>query len=159
MHSPVVERVERAAEAAGLSIEVREYPAGTKTAQDAADAIGVELGQIVKSLVFTIEDDLVLALVSGSNQLDTQALAEVAGRGGAKVNRPDADAVRAGTGFVIGGIPPLGHSSPLPTYVDEDLLTYDVVWAAAGTSTHNFSVDPRRLAQAVGNHVCSIAKR
>ena len=159
MYPPGVARVQAAASAAGLSIEILEFPGGTRTAQDAADAIGVEVGQIVKSLVFMIENDLVLALVSGSNQLDTQALARVAGREGAKVARPDAEAVRAGTGFVIGGIPPLGHSADLATYVDEDLLAYDVVWAAAGTAHHNFSIDPKALAQACGGRVVSIAKR
>jgi prolyl-tRNA editing enzyme YbaK/EbsC (Cys-tRNA(Pro) deacylase) len=132
---------------------------GTKTAQDAANAIGVEVGQIVKSLVFSVDDALVLALVSGRNQLDTHALAAEHGHADSKVVRPDADAVRAGTGFVIGGIPPIGHSSPLATYIDEDLLTYDVVWAAAGTSTDNWAVDPHELARATGGKVCPIAKR
>lgn len=154
-----VDRVVAAAESLGLSIEPVEALATTKTAQDAADAIGVELGQIVKSLVFTIDDELVLALVSGSNQLDTKALAVVAGREGSKVERPDADRVREGTSYAIGGIPPLGHSTQLQTFIDEDLLKYDVVWAAAGTHTHNFAIDPKVLARAVGNHVCSIAKR
>ena len=117
---PNVARVTQAARGAGLEIEVRKFPEGTKTAQDAADAIGVTVGQIVKSLVFGVDDEIVMALVSGVNQLDEKKLAAAAG--GAKCKRVDADAVREATGYAIGGVPPFGHSTQLRVFVDPDLL-------------------------------------
>jgi Cys-tRNA(Pro) deacylase len=139
-----------AADAQGLAIEVHEFPDGTRTAADAAAAVGVDVGQIVKSLVFLVDGRPVIALVSGPNRLSEDRLAEAAG--GGKVTRADADAVRRATGFPIGGVPPFGHPAPLPTYVDADLLAYDEVWAAAGTPRHVFPIAPRdltRLAAAV----------
>jgi Cys-tRNA(Pro) deacylase len=136
--------------ALGLHPEVRSFPQGTKTAEDAARAIGCDVGQIVKSLVFLVDGKPVIALVSGPNRLSEDRLAEAAG--GGKVTRADADAVRRATGFPIGGVPPFGHPAPLPTYVDADLLAYDEVWAAAGTPRHVFPIAPRdltRLAAAV----------
>jgi prolyl-tRNA editing enzyme YbaK/EbsC (Cys-tRNA(Pro) deacylase) len=132
------QRVVDAANALGVPIEVHEFPEGTRTAEDAARAIGVEVGQIVKSLVFTVDGETVLALVSGVNRLDVAALARAAGRDGARVGRPDANTVKAATGYSIGGVPPFGHAQPLSTFVDRDLLSYDVVWAAAGTPRHVF---------------------
>ena len=143
---PNVVRVKQAATAAGLTIETRKFPEGTKTAQDAADAIGVGVGQIVKSLVFGVDDEIVMALVSGSNQLDEKKLAAAAG--GAKCKRVDADAVRAATGFPIGGVPPLGLATQIRVFVDPDLLQYDEVWAAAGTWNDVFAIDPEQLVTA-----------
>jgi Cys-tRNA(Pro) deacylase len=146
---PNVTRVVEAARAAGLQIETRRFPEGTKTAQDAASAIGVEVGQIVKSLVFGVDDEIVMALVSGSNQLDEKKLAAAAG--GSKCSRVDADAVRAATGFPIGGVPPFGHTTQLRVFVDPDLLQYDEVWAAAGTWNDNFGAAPADIVRvAVG---------
>ena len=138
---PNVERVVSYAQSAGLNLEVRRFPEGTKTAQDAANAIGVSVGQIVKSLVFGVDDEIVMALVSGSNQLDEEKLAVAAG--GTKCSRADADAVRAATGFPIGGVPPFGHSTQLRVFVDPDLLQYDEVWAAAGTWNDVFGAAPK----------------
>jgi Cys-tRNA(Pro) deacylase len=149
-----VQRVVDAAATAGLEIEVREFPEGTRTAQDAADAIGVDVGQIVKSLAFSVDGTIVLALVSGSNRLDEAALATAAG--GSKVRRADADAVRAATSYAIGGVPPFGHAEPLRTFVDRDLLGYDVVWAAAGTPTHVFSIVPDDLVRAAAGTVADL---
>lgn len=132
-----------AADAQGLAIEVSEFPDGTRTAADAAAAVGVHVGQIVKSLVFLVDGDPVIALVSGPNRLSEDRLAEAAG--GGKVTRADADAVRRATGFPIGGVPPFGHPAPLRAYVDRALLAYDVVWAAAGTPRHVFPITPRDL--------------
>ena len=145
---PNVLRVTEAANAAGLTIEVRQFPEGTKTAQDAADAIGVTVGQIVKSLVFGVDDEIVMALVSGSNQLDEKKLAAAAG--GAKCKRVDADAVRAATGYAIGGVPLFGHSTQLRVFVDPDLLQYDEVWAAAGTWNDNFGAAPADIVRVSG---------
>ncbi len=145
-----------AARAAGLEIEVRQFPEGTKTAQDAANAIGVSVGQIVKSLVFGVDDEIVMALVSGSNQLDEKKLA--AAVGGEKCSRVDADAVRAATGFPIGGVPPFGHSNQLRVFVDPDLLQYDEVWAAAGTWNDNFGANPNDIVR-VASGVITDLKR
>ena len=153
---PNVVRVKQAATAAGLTIETRKFPEGTKTAQDAADAIGVGVGQIVKSLVFGVDDEIVMALVSGSNQLDEKKLAAAAG--GAKCKRVDADAVRAATGFPIGGVPPFGHSTQLRVFVDPDLLQYDEVWAAAGTWNDNFGANPNDIVRVAGGVVTDLKR-
>ena len=137
---PNVVRVTAAAKERGLEISTRRFPEGTKTAADAAAAIGVTVGQIVKSLVFGVDNEIVMALVSGSNQLDEKKLALAAG--GAKCARVDADAVREATGYPIGGVPPFGHSTQLRVFVDPDLLQYDEVWAAAGTWNDNFGAAP-----------------
>ena len=153
---PNVARVVSFAKSAGLTLEVRRFPEGTKTAQDAATAIGVSVGQIVKSLVFGVDDEIVMALVSGSNQLDEKKLAAAAG--GKKCSRVDADAVRAATGFPIGGVPPLGLATHLRIFMDPDLLQYDEVWAAAGTWNDVFPIDPRDI-QRVTNGVVVEIKR
>ena len=153
---PNVLRVTEAANAAGLTIEVRQFPEGTKTAQDAADAIGVTVGQIVKSLVFGVDDEIVMALVSGSNQLDEKKLAAAAG--GAKCKRVDADAVRAATGYAIGGVPPFGHITQLRVFVDPDLLQYDEVWAAAGTWNDNFGAAPADIVRVAGGVVTDLKR-
>jgi Cys-tRNA(Pro) deacylase len=144
--SPASQRVADAARALGLEIEVREFPEGTRTAEDAAAAIGVDVGQIVKSLVFFVDDRPMLCLVSGLNRLDTQRLAVVAGA--SEVRRASADEVERATGFAIGGVPPFGHTQRLPLYCDRDLMTYDLIWAAAGTPRAVFAVEPERLVQA-----------
>ncbi len=147
-------RVVATAEAEGLSIEVREYPDGTRTAVDAAAAVGCEVGRIVKSLVFTVDDAPVVALVAGDARLDEALLAEAAG---GCVGRADADLVRAATGYPIGGVPPFGHPAPLPTFVDESLLAHDTVWAAAGTPRHVFEVAPADLLRLSGGRVVPLA--
>jgi len=140
-------KVVDAAKELGLDVEVRRFPDGTRTAADAAEAIGVPVGAIVKSLVFAVDGEVVMALVSGANQLDEAKLAAAAG--GSTCGRVDANAVRDATGFPIGGVPPLGHATPLRVFVDGDLLGYEEVWAAAGTPHENFGVDPRALVQAI----------
>jgi len=152
MHRNVVAVVE-AARSRGLVIEPRSFPEGTKTAADAAAAIGVEVGQIVKSLVFLVDGVPTMALVAGDNRLDEAKLAAAAG--GSEVVRPDGDAVRAATGFPIGGVPPLGHD--LPIHVDRDLLRFDVVWAAAGTWTDVFAITPDDLVRVTGGAVAELA--
>lgn len=156
MPHPNVRRVLAAASELGLDLEIREFPDGTRTAAEAAAAIGVDVGQIVKSLIFGHGDGLVAALVSGSNQLDEAKLSAVAG--GEHVHRVDADRVRAATGYPIGGVPPFGHAEPLDTYVDEDLLAHDEVWAAAGTWNHVFAVDPTTLVELSGATVADLAR-
>ena len=140
------QRVADAAERLGLRVEIREFPKGTRTAEDAANAIGVSVGQIVKSLVFTADGSPVVCLTSGSNRLDTTKLATAIGA--KRVDRADADTARDATGFAVGGIPPFGHDSDIRIYCDRDLLSYDVIWAAAGTPMAVFSVAPDDLVAA-----------
>jgi Cys-tRNA(Pro) deacylase len=149
-------RVIAAAREAGLEITTRRFPEGTKTAADAAAAIGVVVGQIVKSLVFGVDNEIVMALVSGSNQLDEKKLA--AAVGGSKCSRVDADAVRAATGYPIGGVPPFGHSTQLRVFVDPDLLQYDEVWAAAGTWNDNFGANPNDIVRVAGGVVTDLKR-
>ena len=149
-------RVITAAREAGLEITTRRFPEGTKTAADAAAAIGVVVGQIVKSLVFGVDNEIVMALVSGSNQLDEKKLAAAAG--GAKCSRVDADAVRAATGYPIGGVPPFGHTTQLRVFVDPDLLQYDEVWAAAGTWNDNFGANPNDIVRVAGGVVTDLKR-
>ena len=153
---PNVVRVTAAAKERGLAIETKRFPEGTKTAADAAAAIGVSVGQIVKSLVFGVDGEIVMALVSGSNQLDEKKLALAAG--GAKCARVDADAVREATGYPIGGVPPFGHSTQLRVFVDPDLLQYDEVWAAAGTWNDNFGAVPADIVRVAGGVVTDLKR-
>ena len=153
---PNVTRVVQAAKERGLEITTRRFPEGTKTAQDAANAIGVSLGQIVKSLVFAVDGEIVMAFVSGANQLDEKKLAQAAG--GLKCSRVDADAVREATGFPIGGVPPFGHSTQLRVFVDPDLLQYDEVWAAAGTWNDNFGAAPADIVRVAGGVVTDLKR-
>ena len=151
-----IQRVIDAAALLGLDIEPRTFPDGTRTAQEAADAIGVELGQIVKSLIFGVDGEVVLAYVSGSNQLDESKLADAAG--GAMCQRVDAEVVRSTTGFPIGGVPPFGHTTPLRIFIDPDLLQYDEVWAAAGTWHDVFGIDPQKLVEASGGVITDLKR-
>jgi prolyl-tRNA editing enzyme YbaK/EbsC (Cys-tRNA(Pro) deacylase) len=137
-----------------VEVDARELPDSTRTAPEAAAAVGCEVGAIVKSLVFRIGDEAVLALVSGSNRAD-EALLEAGF--GAPVERADADFVRAATGYAIGGVPPIGHPRPLRTLVDEDLLRHPVVWGAAGTPRSVFPMEPQELARLTGGEVVKLA--
>ncbi len=152
---PSAKKVQDAADALGLAVQIREMDRSTRTAEEAAAACGVAVGQIVKSLVFLRAQSKqpLLLLVSGQNRVDEKAIAV---RLGEPLERPDAERVRALTGYVIGGIPPFGHATALPTFIDRDLLGYDVVWAAAGTPRAVFPVDPQVLAKAVGAEAISV---
>lgn len=149
-------RVLEALAALGIPGEVVEFPQGTRTAQDAARAIGTTLGQIVKSLVFLADGKPVLVLVSGRNRVDAGKLARAASA--ARIERADADRVRATTGFAIGGVPPVGHATPMETFIDEDLLAYDVVYAAAGTPTAIFPIAPGDLVRVTGGRTADLAQ-
>ncbi|MEK7426179.1 MAG: YbaK/EbsC family protein [Actinomycetota bacterium] len=153
---PNVQRVIDAAGALGVVVDPRRFPDGAKTAADAAAAIGVAVGQIVKSLIFGVDGEVVLAYVSGANQLDERKLATAAG--GTTCARVDADVVRTVTGFPIGGVPPFGHTTDLRIFIDPDLLQYDEVWAAAGTWYDVFAIEPHRLVEASGGAVTDLKK-
>ncbi len=152
---PSALKVQAAAERLGLVIAVRGMSQSTRTADEAAAACGVGVGQIVKSLVFTgaSTGKPYLLLVSGSNRVDEKG---VAAHIGEALKRPDANTVRELTGFAVGGIPPFGHKSPLPTFIDRDLLQYEVVWAAAGTPLVVFAADPAKLRDAANATVIDV---
>jgi Cys-tRNA(Pro) deacylase len=146
-----------AAQALGLDVEIVEFEQTTRTAQDAADAIGCQVTQIVKSLLFVVDGEPVMALVSGPNRLDERKLAALRGVGRKKVKRADADTAKEATGFSIGGVPPFGHQSSLPVYVDQNLTRFEVVWAAAGTPFAVFAITPKELVRVSGGTVANLA--
>lgn len=155
-HHPTVRRVVDAAKRLGLDIAITAFPEGTRTAVDAANAVGCDVGQIVKSLAFAVDGEVVMAYVSGRNQLDERKLAAAAG--GQKCERVNADRVREVTGYAIGGVPPFGHATVLRLFVDRDLLGYPLLWAAAGTPRDVFSVTPNSLVAATGAKVSDLAR-
>lgn len=155
---PSAQKFASAAQALGFQVEVVEFAQTTRTAQEAAAAIGCEVAQIVKSLCFDIGDTAVICLVSGANQLDEKKLAALCGVGRKQVKRADADFVKAQTGFSIGGVPPFGHQRPLPVYIDADLLTFETVWAAAGTPFAVFAISPTELAKNNQSTVADLKK-
>lgn len=148
------ELFDTAARALGLDLEVREFPQGTRTADDAAAAIGCAVAQIVKSLVFVVDDQAVVALVGGADRLDEARLADAAG--GRSARRATADEARLATGYAVGGVPPFGHAQPLRVFVDDALLEHDVVWAAAGTPTRVFAIAPDALIGAAAAAVATV---
>ena len=148
-----VDRVRAALQDRGLSIQVTEFPDSTRTAAEAAAAIGTAVAQIVKSLLFLAGDRPVLALMSGANRLDPAALE---GLTGAACRKADAEAVRRYTGYAIGGVPPAGFPHPIETYIDRDLLQYAQVWAAAGTPHHVFPISPAQLIALTGGAIADL---
>jgi prolyl-tRNA editing enzyme YbaK/EbsC (Cys-tRNA(Pro) deacylase) len=146
-----IERFTRAAAALGLRPEVVRFPDGTRTAADAARAVGCELGQIVKSLVLVADGRPVVALTSGTNRADTARLAEILGA--AEVRTATPDEARAATGFAIGGTPPLGYPGEVERLMDRDLLAHSQIWAAAGTPDAVWAVEPNRLRDATAARV------
>jgi prolyl-tRNA editing enzyme YbaK/EbsC (Cys-tRNA(Pro) deacylase) len=150
-----VDRFRERASAAGIELDVREFPAGTRTAADAAAAIGCEVAQIVKSLVFVADDQPVLVLTSGANRVDEDRLAEHLAVD--HVRKATADEVRAATGYAIGGTPPFGHDRDLAVRCDRLLTTFREVWAAAGTPMTVFPIAPELLLEATGAEVVDVA--
>jgi prolyl-tRNA editing enzyme YbaK/EbsC (Cys-tRNA(Pro) deacylase) len=140
----------------GAASEVRHMPDSTRTAPEAAAAVGCDVAQIVKSLIFrsVAGDEAILVMVSGADRVDESRLAGVVGD---QVERATAEFVRARTGFAIGGVPPVGHSAPVATYLDEHLLDHDLVWAAAGTPNAVFSIKPAELARITSAKVVAVA--
>lgn len=151
-----VERFSRAARELGVDVEVRRFPEGTKTAADAARAVGCEIGQIVKSLVFMAEDGPLLALTSGPNLADTDRLAELTGA--RVVRRASPEEARDATGFAIGGTPPFGHTKDLAVLIDRDLTAFELLWAAAGAPDAVFPISPRDLVTASRGRVADFKK-
>jgi prolyl-tRNA editing enzyme YbaK/EbsC (Cys-tRNA(Pro) deacylase) len=151
-------RVQEALATAGIPARIVELPASTRTAVDAAAAVGCTVGQIAKSLVFrrADTDEPVLVVASGTNRVDERL---VTARLGSNIGKADADFVRRATGFAIGGVPPLGHVSRIRTLIDEDLLKFEVIWAAAGTPNAVFSTDPRQLVAGIRGEVMAVGVR
>ena len=150
---PSVERVRDALLAAGLEPRIVEFPRSTRTASEAAAAIGTSVAQIVKSRVFLADGEPFVVLASGANRVDMERLARDLGL---TIERADADRVRAATGFSIGGVAPLGYPAPLEIVLDRDLLQYDVVWAAAGTPNAVFPVTRTELVRISGARVLDV---
>ncbi len=152
---PSAQRVQEALAALGLPCQVVELPASTRTAQEAAQAIGCSVAQIVKSLIFrgSRTGKPILVLASGVNRVDEKKLGELAGE---PVGKADADFVRQQTGFAIGGVPPVGHAAPIETYIDADLLQHEEIWAAAGTPRAVFRLKPQDLPKMSQGSLASI---
>lgn len=155
--STSVERCVDAALAAGIDVEMREFPDGTRTADDAAAALSCQVDQIVKSMVFDADGEIVLALTSGARRVDAEKLAALAGA--ERCDRADPDQVRAVTGYAIGGVTPYGHLEPVRTWIDPHLLHFDVVWAAGGTPRHVFAIPTDRLVASTGGTVADFTHR
>lgn len=156
MHARAREFVAEATDRYGLDLDVREFPEGTKTAADAAEAVGCPVGAIVSSLVFVVDGRTVVALTSGANRVDEARLAAHFDADPEAVGMADADTVREATGWAIGGVPPICHARENPTLADPSLLGYDRVWAAAGTPTTMFEIDPERLRDLTGATVADV---
>ena len=142
--SPSAQKIQDLLHSLGYNYVVIEHAESTRTAQEAADRAGCELGQIVKSLIFRgrTSGKPILVLTSGANRVDEKRISEYAGE---SIGKADADFARAVTGFAIGGVPPIGHVEKIETYLDEDLQQYLVVWAAAGTPNAIFELTPSDL--------------
>ena len=154
--SDSAKKVQYALDPFGLDFQVQELPGSTRTASDAAQAIGCQVGQIAKSLVFRflVVERPLLVIASGSNRVDLDLLGASLGEA---IVMADADYVRAATGFAIGGIPPLGHVSPLETLIDQELMQYEEIWAAAGTPHAVFRLVPDDLVRTTGGTLMRVA--
>lgn len=150
--SKSLKRVKAALEAAGVEVDVKEMLDGTRTAEDAARAVGCEVDQIAKSIIFRGEESghIVLFLTAGGNRVDADKAAVVAGQA---LGKADADLIRAETGFAIGGVAPVGHLTPVRAFFDPRLSDFDVVWAAAGTPRHVFAIAPKDVLRITGAEV------
>jgi prolyl-tRNA editing enzyme YbaK/EbsC (Cys-tRNA(Pro) deacylase) len=155
MPTPATDRFRERAAALGVDVRARRFPDGTRTAVQAAAAVGCDVAQIVKSLVFIADARPVLVLTSGAKRVDEAKLA--AATGATEVRKATADEVRAATGYAIGGTPPFGHDTPLEVLCDAHLLRHEVVWAAAGTPTDVFDLSPDTLLAASGGTPADVA--
>ena len=150
---PAAEKVQAAIIGHGLNRQVIELTVHARTSQQAADALGVAVGQIVKSLVFTVDGRPLLVAASGANRVDERRLGELAG---GRIRRADPETVKRATGYTIGGVPPVGLETALAVYVDRDLLDHDLVYAAAGLPECVFPIAPDELVRATGGRVVDI---
>jgi prolyl-tRNA editing enzyme YbaK/EbsC (Cys-tRNA(Pro) deacylase) len=153
---PSAQRVQDTLRARGFLNEIVELPDSTRTAAEAAAAVGCEVDQIVKSLVFRARQTgrAVLVVASGGHRVREELVSAVLGE---EIGKADADFVREQTGFVIGGVPPVGHAHELVTLVDEDLLRHERIWAAAGHPKAVFALTPDELVKMTGGRVAQVA--
>jgi len=155
MH-PTAQKFTEVARSFGLDPVVRESASSARTAEEAAEAVGCDVAQIVKSLLFIVNDQPTMVLVSGRNRLDEKKLASLCGVNRKRITRSNAETARAVTGYAIGGVPPFGHDTKLPTYVDEDLEQFDILWAAAGTPHAVFAIAPQDLVRVTDGSVADL---
>lgn len=153
--SASAQRVQDALMKLGLTLQVVELPDSTRSAAEAAEAIGCSVGQIAKSLIFKTRnrEEPILVIASGPNRVDEKKIGALVGE---KINKPDADFVRQHTGFSIGGVPPVGLKQPITTFIDEDLLAFDEIWAAAGTPNAVFCLTGDDMVRATGGQVVGV---
>jgi len=153
--SPSAQKIQDLLFSLGYKYTVIEHAESTRTAQEAADRAGCELGQIVKSLIFQgkTSGKPILVLTSGANRVDEKRISEYAGE---SIKRADVDFVRSVTGFAIGGVPPIGHNKTMETYLDEDLQQYPVIWAAAGTPNAIFELTPSDLQKMTNGNIAKV---
>jgi len=161
MHERAADFTDRAREEHDLDLETTEFPEGTKTAEDAADAIGCDVAQIASSIVLVAGDDPIVVVTSGANRVSMAAVAAERGVDESAVRMADADEVREATGYAIGGVPPFCHHGdhgPVPTYLDDTLTDYETVWAAAGTPETVFPISPEELQSCADATVLDVAE-
>ncbi len=155
MLSPSAQKVQDALDVLGIQLKVVELPDSTRSAAEAAQAIGCTVGQIAKSLIFRGAQTgrPVLVIASGANRVDEKKIGALAGE---PIGKADADFVRQRTGFAIGGVPPVGHAEPLQTFIDQDLLQHGEIWAAAGTPHAVFRLAPQDLVKATQGEIIRV---
>ena len=161
MHERAADFTDRARDEHDLDLETTEFPEGTKTAEDAADAVGCEVAQIASSIVLVAGGDPVVVVTSGANRVDFGKLAAERGVDERDVRMAEADEVREATGYAIGGVPPFCHHGdhgPVPTYLDDTLTEFDTVWAAAGTPEAVFPISPDELRACANATVLDVAE-
>lgn len=158
MHPRAEEFAAQARERYEFDPTIREFSEGTKTAADAAEAIGCAVGQIASSLVFAVGDELVVVVTSGANRVSETRVAAEVGVAADEVRMADADRIREVVGWSIGGVPPFCHTTDLPVLLDRELTDYETVWAAGGTPTAVFPISPERLVSLTGAIVTEVAE-
>lgn len=153
--SPSAQKVQDTLQSLGFNLQVIEFEQTTRTSAEAAQAVGCEIGQIAKSLIFKGKQNgkAILIIASGANRVDEKKVRAIVGE---KVEKPDADFVREQTGFVIGGVPPVGHAQKIETLIDEDLMKFENIWGAAGTPNAVFRLTPTDLVKMTGGRVGDI---
>ena len=158
MHERAAEFKERAADEYGLDIDVHEFPAGTKTAADAAEAVGCDVAQIASSITMMADEELVVVITSGANRVSEAKIGDLVGTDPSEVRMANPDEIKSTLGWSIGGVPPICHETAVPVFMDETLLEFDEVWAAGGTPMAVFPVEPERIRELAEASVADVAE-
>ncbi len=156
MHPRAEEFSDRVSDVYGFDVDVHEFPEGTKTAADAADAVGCSVEQIASGIVLDADGELVVSITSGANRVSMAKVGELVDVEASTVSMADADDIKATLGWSIGGVPPFCHETSVPVFLDETLLEFDEVWAAAGTPKAVFPIDPETLVELAGAAVADV---